>query len=109
MRRSRLDTLLIAAGLAVGVLGVTSAAGAAQPSQADIDFCNKQAAEASAKTKGSSATPATPAQPGTNVTGGRITDSTQPGAPPAEVGMAAAGQTDPVYRQAYISCIKQRS
>jgi hypothetical protein len=115
MRCSKLDTLVIAAGMmAVGAFGVTTAARAAQPTQTDIDFCNKQAAEASSKIPKDSSTaaatrPATPAQPGTNPTGGRITDSSPPGTPPSMTGMAPAGETDLAYRQAYLACINQRA
>jgi len=48
-----------------------------------------------------------------NPTGGRVTDSTQPGVPAAAAsdevrGMAAAGQTDPTFRHAYMECMKGR-
>ena len=48
--------------------------------------------------------PATP-QPGNNPTGGRVTDSSPPGVPPSELGMAPIGESDPVYRQTYLACI----
>ena len=48
--------------------------------------------------------PSTP-QPGNNPSGGRITDSSPPGVPPSELGMAPIGETDPAYRQAYLACI----
>ena len=48
--------------------------------------------------------PSTP-QPGTNPSGGRITDSSTPGVPPSELGMAPIGETDPAYRQVYLACI----
>ncbi len=65
-------------------------------------------------------TPATPSPAATtgapstgNPTGGRVTDSTQPGVPAAAAsdevrGMAAAGQTDPAFRHAYMECMKGR-
>jgi hypothetical protein len=48
--------------------------------------------------------PSTP-QPGNNPSGGRVTDSSPPGVPPSELGMAPMGETDPAYRQAYLACI----
>src|SRR5262245_35208558 len=48
--------------------------------------------------------PSTPQQ-GSNPSGGRITDSSPPGVPPSELGMAPIGETDPAYRQAYLACI----
>lgn len=49
-------------------------------------------------------TPSTP-QPGHNPSGGRITDSSAPGIPPSELGMAPIGEADPAYRQTYLACI----
>ena len=55
---------------------------------------------------GPAAQPAPPTpQPGNNPTGGRITDSSPPGMPPSELGMAPIGESDPVYRQTYLACI----
>jgi len=48
--------------------------------------------------------PSTP-RPGNNPSGGRLTDSSPPGVPPSELGMAPIGETDPAYRQAYLACI----
>ena len=123
--------------LAVGSLTAGFAI-AADPSKADIDFCN---AKATAATKASPVqpgstpqrevppmtggatevkpgTPASPgqpvqpapraSQPGSNPTGGRITDSSQPGMPSSDVGMSPIGQTDPRYRQAYLACLSDQ-
>lgn len=51
--------------------------------------------------------PSTP-QPGNNPSGGRMTDSSTPGVPPSELGMAPIGETDPAYRQAYLACITSK-
>ena len=127
--------------LAFGTLA--GAAWAAQPTKADMDFCNQKAAQATKATPvqpgtgttrqptpppttggpSDRSTPGTPvspgtgsqsapgtgsSQPGSNQTGGRITDSRPPGTPPSELGMAPAGETDQGYRQAYVACIDQR-
>src|SRR5262245_58840436 len=55
---------------------------------------------------GQAVQPAPPAsQSGSNPSGGRVTDSSPPGTPPSELGMAAIGETDPAYRQMYLACI----
>jgi len=123
---------LIGTGL-IAIGAITGAAWAA-PSKTDMDFCNQKAAQLSksgaaqpgmqpgtppstgaqtdrngAVAPGTAARPAPPnPQPGDNPTGGRITDSTQPGTPPSELGMAPAGNNDPAYRQAYLACINER-
>ena len=51
--------------------------------------------------------PVTP-QPGNNPSGGRTTDSSQPGIPPSQLGMAPYGEIDIAYRQAYLACINAR-
>jgi hypothetical protein len=67
---------------------------------------------------GTPVSPGTAAQPapgtgnpqsGSNPTGGRMTDSSQPGTPPSALGMAPIGETDQAYRQAYLACITQRT
>ena len=133
MKHLRLSTLFIGAGmLAIGA--VAGGGWAAQPAQADMDFCNQKATEV---TKGTpvqpgvgstqpgtnttggritdSTQPGTPVQPGvgstqpgTNTTGGRITDSTQPGTPPSSTGMAPIGETDVKYKEVYLTCLSQR-
>ena len=107
------------------------------PAKADMDACNQKAAEVAKATPaeprpggqpatspstgiegypskpgapaapGPAAQPA-PAAPGNNPTGGRITDSSPPGVPPSQLGMAPIGETNPVYRQAYLACIKEK-
>src|SRR5262245_15546698 len=53
--------------------------------------------------------PAPPtAQPDKNPSGGRISDSTLPGIPPSQLGMAPIGESDSAYRQAYLACINER-
>ena len=122
--------------IGTGVLTVGSLVGsvlAVGPSKSDMDFCNQKAAQvskaspvqpgASAKdsatapkdSTGGPVAPGTAArpgpgspQPGTNPTGGRITDSTQPGTPPSQQGMAPVGESDPGYRQAYLACLNER-
>ena len=123
--------------LAIGIFGGAALAG--QPSKADMDFCNQKAAQVSKASpvqpgagtprqptgmSGDRSTPGTPVSPGTtaqpapgagspkpgsNPTGGRVTDSTQPGTPPSELGMAQIGETDQAYRQAYLACISDRT
>ena len=120
--------------LTIGIL--IGAAWAATPSKGDMDFCNQKAAQVSKATPvqpgagttpppttgrpadkpGTPVSPGTAAQPGTaspqpgsNPTGGRATDSSQPGTPPSELGMAPIGETDRAYRQAYLACINERA
>ncbi|HKW92264.1 MAG TPA: hypothetical protein VJX92_10215 [Methylomirabilota bacterium] len=97
--------------LGIGTL-TGGAALAATPTKADMDFCNQKAAGVSkpSPVQPGTSTPGTTGRPsaGTNATGGRITDSTQPGTPPSENGMARAGDTDPAYRQAYLACLNER-
>jgi hypothetical protein len=116
------------------VATVAGAAWAATPSKADMDFCNMKAAQASKATPvqpstgtmrqpadgsqpGTPVSPGTAAQPapgtgspqpGSNPTGGRVTDSSQPGTSPSQLGMAPIGETDPAYRQVYVACITER-
>jgi len=71
---------------------LTSGALAVGTTKADIDACNQKAAQATQTGQN-------------NPTGGRLTDSSQPGVPPSELGMAAIGETNPAYRQAYLACI----
>jgi hypothetical protein len=125
---------LIGTVLTVGTLA--GAALAASPTKADMDFCNMKAAEVSKGTPvqpGTTATrqpapsstpPGTPVspgttaqpapgtgspQPGSNPSGGRITDSSPPGISPSQLGMDPIGETDQGYRQAYLSCIADRT
>ena len=145
---NRISALIV---LVASVFLVSSTAAlAADPTQADFDTCNRMAqsktSDPSASPKDNAgATPATradtAAKPGSPVsasaapasktpvtpsptattgapstgssTGGRITDSTQPGVPAAAAsddvrGIAAAGQTDPAFRHAYMECMKGR-
>jgi hypothetical protein len=123
--------------IAMGILTIgtlASAAWAAAPSKADIEFCNQKAAQASKATPvkpgnavtppttggssdvGKPGTPVSPGtatqpapgtgspQPGSNPTGGRVTDSSQPGTPPSAVGMAPIGETDQI--PAGVSCMR---
>jgi hypothetical protein len=93
--------------LTVGAL--TGAVWAAEPSKGDMDSCNQKAAQVSKATQpGAGTTPPSTAQSGSNPTGGRVTDSTPPGIPPSQLGMAPIGETDPAYRQAYLACINER-
>jgi hypothetical protein len=111
------QTLIGTGILAIGTLA--GAAWAAAPSKADMDFCNQKAAQVSKATPaqpgaGTTRQPSIPPrtgspQPGTNPTGGRVTDSSQPGTPPSELGMAPIGETDQGYRQAYLACINERT
>jgi hypothetical protein len=115
------------------ILSLSSLAGgswAAEPSKADMDFCNQKAAQASKPSpvqpgvattqqpspppttgrQADSNKPGTPVSPGTSSqpapgTGGRITDATQP----SEMGMAPIGKTDPDYRATYLACINERT
>jgi hypothetical protein len=107
---------LIGAGiLTIGTLA--GPASAASPTKGDMDFCNMKAAQVSkAPTQpGAGATTRQPApgtrsaQPGSNPTGGRITDSSPPGTPPSQLGMDSIGETDQNYRQAYLACIADRT
>ena len=96
--------------LAVGT--IAGAALAAQPTKDDMDFCNQKAAQVSKATPvkpGTGTTPPPSPQSGTNPTGGRITDSSQPGTSPSQLGMAPIGETEPAYRQAYLACISERT
>jgi hypothetical protein len=118
--------------IATGILTIGTVAGAAwaaSPSKADMEFCNQKAAQVSkaplakggpsdASKSGTAVSPGTatqPApgtgstQPGSNPTGGRVSDSSQPGTPPSALGMAPMGETDQAYRQAYLACINQRT
>ena len=93
--------------LAIGTLA--SAAWAAQPSKGDMDFCNQKAAQVTTPVKpGTGTTPPPSPQSGSNPTGGRITDSSQPGTSPSQLGMAPIG-TEPTYQQAYLACISERT
>jgi len=96
--------------LAVGT--IAGAALAAEPTKEDMDFCDHKAAQVSkaAPVKpGAGTTPPSTPQPGSNTTGGRVTDSTQSsGTSPSQLGMAPIGE-EPVYRQAYLACIHERA
>jgi hypothetical protein len=101
--------------IGTGILTIGTLAGAAwgaQPSKGDMDFCNQKAAQVSKTTPVKPGTgtvsPSTP-QSGSNPTGGRITDSSQPGTSPAQLGMAPIGETEPAYRQAYLACVNERT
>jgi hypothetical protein len=101
--------------IGTGVLTIGTVAGvawAAQPSKGDMDFCDQKAAQVSKATPmkpGTKTTPPPTPQSGSNPTGGRITDSSQPGASPSQLGMATIGETEPAYRQAYLACINERA
>jgi hypothetical protein len=119
-------TALVAAA---GLLAVANSGQAAQqPSQADFDACNK---EAQAKAGGPAASPSTGARGGasaggsisgggTSVSGGATTPgggagggvtggATTSGTSDEQLqGMAAAGQNDPAYQQAYRECLQRR-
>jgi hypothetical protein len=125
-------------GTGVLLLGTFACpAWAGEPTKADMDFCNKKAAEVSTPSPvqpGSSTqattpppagtvTPGTPVSPGPVVqpspgsgsgqigkspSGGRITDSSQPGIAPSARGMAPIGEKDLKYRQAYLACLDAR-
>ena len=135
MSRSRFGTLLLATGmLQIGTLA--AAAWAAPPSQADMDYCNRQAL--ASRGSGSSSVAPTPpgraANPGsmTNASPTTLGSSTYPGSTGSSgstsgqpgsgargtmsqddvnsaPGMAATGQSDPNYRQMYVACLQQRS
>jgi hypothetical protein len=132
MTASRRNATGIGVGIiALGVFAAFSAEPATQPTPEQVQMCNTRAAEAVARTsKGTtgpmattSRVPGQPApgnvQPGTsgNPTGGRATDSTEPGAPPSAVsgtvsqevlrGMAPAGQNNQAYQQSYLVCMRQ--
>jgi len=122
---------------ALALASLAGGALALGPTKADMDVCNQKAAEVAKATPaeprpggqpatspstgiegypskpGASAAPGpaaqpAPAAPGNNPTGGRITDSSPPGIPPSQLGMAPIGETNPVYRQAYLACIKEK-
>jgi hypothetical protein len=103
--------------LGTGILVVATFAGAAwaaTPTKSDMDFCNQKAAQVSKATPvqpgaGTPRKPTGSAQPGSNPTGGRVTDSSPPGTPPSALGMASIGETDQAYRQAYLACINERA
>ena len=101
--------------IGTGVLSIGTVAGAAwaaQPTKGDMDFCNQKAAQVSKATPvkpGARTTPPSTPQPGSNPTGGRMTDSSQPGTSPSQLGMAPIGETEPAYRQAYLACINERA
>ena len=86
--------------IGIVILTIGTLAGATWPSKGDTDFCNQTAAQG-----GTSAHP----QRGSNLTGGRVMDSGQPGIPPSALGMAPIGETDRGYREAYLSCIIERT
>jgi len=119
--------------IGIGLLATGTLAGgalAAGPSKTDMDFCNQKAAQVSKASPvqpgtkdsasapkdntGGPVAPGTAARPqpggpqGANPTGGRITDSGQPGISPSQLGMAPVGETDPAYRQAYLACVNER-
>ena len=120
--------------LTIGTLA--GAASAVQPTKGDMDLCNQKAAQVGKATPvkpGAGTTtgrqadgtkPGTPVSPGaagqptpgagspqsgSNPTGGRVTDSSQPGISASQLGMAAIGETDPAYRRAYLACINERA
>ena len=95
--------------LAVGT--IAGAALAAEPTKEDMDFCDQKAAQVSKAAPvqpGAGTTPPSTPQPGSNPTGGRVTDSTQSGTSPSQLGMAPIGE-EPVYRQTYLTCIHERA
>src|SRR5262249_52395245 len=107
--------------LGAGLLTAAAIAGqawAAQPTQADMDFCNRQATAGQSSAAGAGqptarrgdagAGAAHDTGSGTSPTGGRITDASRPGVDAAP-GMARLGETDAHYRQEYINCLQQRA
>jgi hypothetical protein len=136
MKASKLEALLTGAGI-LSITVFSAGVWALPVTEADIERCNQKAAEVSARTaKGSHDTAAQqPGAPSTNPTGGRITDSSQPGMLPGAgnsqgsaqsstnptggrvtdstqsgsvtIGMAPIGEKDGVYRQAYIACLNE--
>jgi hypothetical protein len=127
MTRSIRIAALVSLGtlfLAPAVSGQSTSQSNPTPSQADFDACNKQA-EAQVGAPSAAARPRTGPMitgPGTPATGSpgspdaagggkdmRITGSDVPGAREAGLsGMAAAGQSDAAYQQAYRDCMKSR-
>ncbi|HKA61850.1 MAG TPA: hypothetical protein VKH83_05460 [Methylomirabilota bacterium] len=97
----------------IAISTLSGAALAASPTKADTDFCNGKAAQTSKAGGSSGAGTAKPAPGGSpsasNPTGGRVTDSSQPGTPPSALGMAPAGETNQAYRQAYLACLEERT
>ena len=95
--------------LAVGT--IAGAALAAQPTKEEMDFCDQKSAqvskEAPVKPGAGTMPPSTP-QPGSNPTGGRVTDRTQSGTSASQLAMAPIGE-EPVYRQTYLACIHERA
>ena len=101
MTHSRFETLVAAAGL---VIAIATGASAAAPSQADIEICNRKAAEVKLRTaKGAHDTPQA-SEPHRHDSA-----NAQPADGAATAGMDPIGETDGVYRQAYTSCINQRT
>lgn len=120
----------------VAVFAAWTGAFAADPTQADFDACNKEAQAASgtpaaspgtstpsasgsvsapgASASGSVSTSPSPTPstspstttPGPSVSGG--TGTTDTASDPLLRGIAAAGQTDAAYQQAYKDCMKRR-
>jgi hypothetical protein len=123
--KSRVASL--AALMCAGTLSMGGFATAAAPTQADIDACNNEAAAAtgqrintpgsrstgpmitSSKSEAEQATgvpaPANPAGPGSNPTGGRVTDSSEPGA----AAKGSSNQKSSEYRAAYEQCLARRA
>jgi hypothetical protein len=93
--------------LAIGAL--TGAVWAAEPSKADMDVCNQKAAQVTSSGQPKSGTTPPSTSQSTNPTGGRATDSSQPGISPSQLGMAPIGETNPAYKQAYLACINDRT
>jgi hypothetical protein len=130
MTRSRIQASL--AGAMLATAAVAGAVWAATPTQADMDYCNQQAAAGLSGSTSSTPPPGgptttPPARPGDmSQTRGNMGQSPQPGGTPsssstssgisssqatgqAAPGMATTGNTDPRYRQMYVSCLQQRS
>jgi hypothetical protein len=100
---------VLGAGLALVAAAGTATAG--QPTRADVDFCNKQAAHAAAmspREKGDSSRPASGKKEEQKPKdGGSVTEGRQPGTFP--FGMAPLGHEDVTYREVYEACLDQRS
>ena len=109
MRTSTSVTTLAAAAAAIVML--SGVGQAAPPTQADFDACN---GEAQMRGANPAASPGAPGTSGTTPS----TDTPRPSPGPSPSGgadpdsqlggIAAAGQSDPAYQQAYRECLKRR-
>ena len=93
----------------LAIVALTGAVWAAEPSKADMDACNQKAAQVSNSGQPRSGTTPPSTSQSSNPTGGRMTDSSQPGISPSQLGMAPIGESNPAYKQAYLACINDRT